>query len=550
MLWMMTAVGPSILYIVERIEDGQGLASSSEESNLVTIGGRSTRTPSVFSSEGSVESPNAPEKDADSFRMETFPTQRFSLPLIPESNRSCAAASAPDLLSHQQQQPSSLTMSRFSQNHHHHHHHHQPVHHQIQQQQIVAGGAPFCPNFSLDKSSPGVAASPTEANHLRLPPRITSAIKKEPRDATFDANGTHYSYYGMQFTGDLQDIISDDYRQKYLGNAVKKEFSRESFIDENLYFDGTVPVSCSSSSSFSPSSSASIPGSYTRRGSLQLWQFLVALLDNPVNSSFIAWTGRGLEFKLIEPEEVARRWGIQKNRPTMNYDKLSRSLRYYYEKGIMQKVAGERYVYRFVCEPEVLLAMAFPAGSRRPTLKAEAEAPTTKSDHVFRSASYYYQRGACADVELPGAEFKQTAIDSNASVNNNPGCYGNARRYGNCCQRNFYYPTERHSDCRGFVGPTSPTTSPDVNLDLSVTQSVANGNASRYSPQHLHQRPSPSQAAHEHHPPGHSQSLADKYVGCQTGLNSGFFGGFHRNAGSVVTELNAAGVYMESGCVC
>lgn len=44
-----------------------------------------------------------------------------------------------------------------------------------------------------------------------------------------------------------------------------------------------------------------------------------------------------MEFKLIEPEEVARRWGVQKNRPAMNYDKLSRSLRYYYEKGIMQK---------------------------------------------------------------------------------------------------------------------------------------------------------------------------------------------------------------------
>ncbi|KAK2536121.1 Etv4 [Columba guinea] len=76
---------------------------------------------------------------------------------------------------------------------------------------------------------------------------------------------------------------------------------------------------------------------YQRRGSLQLWQFLVALLDDPTNSHFIAWTGRGMEFKLIEPEEVARLWGIQKNRPAMNYDKLSRSLRYYYEKGIMQK---------------------------------------------------------------------------------------------------------------------------------------------------------------------------------------------------------------------
>lgn len=43
---------------------------------------------------------------------------------------------------------------------------------------------------------------------------------------------------------------------------------------------------------------------YQRRGSLQLWQFLVALLDDPSNSHFIAWTGRGMEFKLIEPEEV------------------------------------------------------------------------------------------------------------------------------------------------------------------------------------------------------------------------------------------------------
>ena len=41
-----------------------------------------------------------------------------------------------------------------------------------------------------------------------------------------------------------------------------------------------------------------------RRGSLQLWQFLLALLNDPVNHSAIVWTGRGMEFKLIEPEEV------------------------------------------------------------------------------------------------------------------------------------------------------------------------------------------------------------------------------------------------------
>lgn len=43
---------------------------------------------------------------------------------------------------------------------------------------------------------------------------------------------------------------------------------------------------------------------YQRRGSLQLWQFLLTLLDNPANGHLIIWTGRNMEFKLIDPEEV------------------------------------------------------------------------------------------------------------------------------------------------------------------------------------------------------------------------------------------------------
>ncbi|XP_038107084.1 ETV5-related protein Ets96B isoform X1 [Culex quinquefasciatus] len=126
----------------------------------------------------------------------------------------------------------------------------------------------------------------------------------------------------------------------------------------------SAATALASISTTNPSPLNSLPGQngplHQRRGSLQLWQFLVALLDEPNSSAgCIAWTGRGMEFKLVEPEEVARRWGIQKNRPAMNYDKLSRSLRYYYEKGIMQKVAGERYVYKFVCDPEALFNMAY-----------------------------------------------------------------------------------------------------------------------------------------------------------------------------------------------
>jgi DNA-binding protein D-ETS-3 len=78
-----------------------------------------------------------------------------------------------------------------------------------------------------------------------------------------------------------------------------------------------------------------------------LWQFLLELLADNSNSNCIAWEGNNGEFKLIDPDEVARRWGERKSKPNMNYDKLSRALRYYYDKNIMTKVHGKRYAYKF-----------------------------------------------------------------------------------------------------------------------------------------------------------------------------------------------------------
>ena len=90
-------------------------------------------------------------------------------------------------------------------------------------------------------------------------------------------------------------------------------------------------------------------------GPIQLWQFLLEQLTDKSCQHFISWTGDGWEFKLSDPDEVARRWGIRKNKPKMNYEKLSRGLRYYYDKNIIHKTAGKRYVYRFVCDLNSLL---------------------------------------------------------------------------------------------------------------------------------------------------------------------------------------------------
>ena len=46
--------------------------------------------------------------------------------------------------------------------------------------------------------------------------------------------------------------------------------------------------------------------------------------------------------ELILRVQVARRWGLRKNKPKMNYEKLSRGLRYYYDKNIIHKTAGKR----------------------------------------------------------------------------------------------------------------------------------------------------------------------------------------------------------------
>lgn len=94
---------------------------------------------------------------------------------------------------------------------------------------------------------------------------------------------------------------------------------------------------------------------FTGSGPIQLWQFLLELLTDKSCQGFISWTGDGWEFKLTDPDEVARRWGIRKNKPKMNYEKLSRGLRYYYDKNIIHKTAGKRYVYRFVCDLQSLL---------------------------------------------------------------------------------------------------------------------------------------------------------------------------------------------------
>lgn len=80
---------------------------------------------------------------------------------------------------------------------------------------------------------------------------------------------------------------------------------------------------------------------------LHLWEFLMEILLTNEYQPILKWTDKenGV-FKIVDSEALARFWGEYRRKPKMNYDKMSRAIRYYYGKDILDK-APKRLYYQF-----------------------------------------------------------------------------------------------------------------------------------------------------------------------------------------------------------
>ncbi|XP_069827533.1 ETS-related transcription factor Elf-3 isoform X2 [Dendropsophus ebraccatus] len=87
---------------------------------------------------------------------------------------------------------------------------------------------------------------------------------------------------------------------------------------------------------------------HSARGT-HLWEFIRDILLHPdLNEGLLKWEDRSEGvFKFLRSEAVAQLWGQKKKNASMTYEKLSRAMRYYYKREILERVDGRRLVYKF-----------------------------------------------------------------------------------------------------------------------------------------------------------------------------------------------------------
>ncbi|NXU55205.1 ETV5 protein, partial [Turnix velox] len=237
-----------------------------------------------------------------------------------------------------------------------------PVYHRQLSEPLVPAAPRPPQGFKQEYHDPlykhGGPSLPGPPGHSFQPPM---GIKQEPRDYCIDSEVPN---------------CQSSYLRGGVFPSSHDGFSYEK--DTRLYFDDTcvVPERLEGKMKQEPTLYREGPP-YQRRGSLQLWQFLSSTTAE--HTSHPSFSVPLPSFSLPPP-------------PFPLLPPLS----------LLLQVAGERYVYKFVCDPEALFSMAYP-DNQRPFLKTEPECPVAEEEtvpltHFEDSPAYLLEMDPCGSL--------------------------------------------------------------------------------------------------------------------------------------------------------
>ncbi|NXX11996.1 ETV5 protein, partial [Podargus strigoides] len=219
-----------------------------------------------------------------------------------------------------------------------------------------------------EHGGPGLPGPSGPPSHGFQPPM---GIKQEPRDYCIDSEVPN---------------CQSSYLRGGVFPSSHDGFSYEK--DTRLYFDDTcvVPERLEGKVKQEPTLYREGPP-YQRRGSLQLWQQVIPL----------PWGGGGSDCPLLSP--CCPRALLALVAVVLLFPGPSHSSSH-------TQVAGERYVYKFVCDPDALFSMAYP-DNQRPFLKTEPDCPVPEEEtvpltHFEDSPAFLLEMDPCGS--LPYAE--------------------------------------------------------------------------------------------------------------------------------------------------